>query len=308
MTNIPTAQPRRYLLLGGSSFVGRHLFRARRDGDTILATYRANPQPGMVAFDSCAASIDELLALSGPVEHAVILLGDTQPDSCIADPERSRALNVDSIVRLIDRLCALGIRPVFASSEFVFDGAKGDYAETDAAEPILLYGAQKLEVERYLECRTDDFTILRLAKIYGLESGDGTLFTGMLDMVTSKSEAPCAADQRFSPVWVGDVIAAILTAMDRRLPGTYHVAGPVGMSRLELLNVLLREAGKYRRIDFAPKPCSIHDFDLPEKRPLDVSMRPDKLARAGSLNFMHPAEACRKICESAFHNQTRMAT
>ncbi len=302
-----TDRSEKFLLLGGSSFVGR-AFMAAVDRKRFVATYRGHPFPGGYKFDVVTDDIADLVGTEGEFAQAVILLGDTQPDSCFADPARSRKLNVDSILRLIDRLCELGIRPVFASSEFVFDGAKGDYVETDTAEPILLYGAQKLEVERYLESRTDDFTILRLAKIYGLEPGDGTLFTGMLDMVTSKTEAPCAADQRFSPVWVGDVIAATLAAMDHCLPGTYHVAGPVSMSRLELLDALLSEAGKYRRIDFTPRPCSIHDFDLPEKRPLDVSMRPDKLARAGSLDFMAPAEACRKICESAFQNQNRMAT
>jgi dTDP-4-dehydrorhamnose reductase len=300
--------PRRFLVLGGSSFVGHHLYAARRRDDTVLSTYRTHRQPDMVRYDSCADSIDDIVYNNGPFDHAVILLGDTQPDSCIADPARSREINVDSIIRLIDRLCELGIRPVFTSSEFVFDGAKGNYLETDAAEPILLYGAQKLEVERHLESRCDDFTILRLAKIYGLEPGDDTLFTRMLDMIASRVEAPCAADQRFSPVWVGDVVAAILAAMDLNLPGTYHVAGPVGMSRLELLKLLMAEANKYRPVDFHPKPCSIHDFNLPEKRPLDVSMRPDKLARVSNLDFMHPAEACRKICKNAFQNQSRMAT
>ena len=300
--------PISYLVLGGSSFVGEHLVAAKRDGDTVVATYRSNPQPGMVAFDSCSDSVDALIDRHGPFDHAVILLGDTQPDSCFADPVRSQELNVDSIIRLIDRLVALGVRPLFTSSEFVFDGAKGDYEEGDRAEPILLYGAQKLEVERHLESVSDDFTILRLAKVYGIKPGDRTFFTGLLDMVSSRSQAPCASDQRFSPIWVGDVIAAILASMEQRLSGTYHVGGPVGMSRIELLDLLLAEARNFKSIEFTPQPCSILDFDLPEKRPLDVSMRSDKLSRASGIAPMHPADACRRICKTAYQSMDRTIT
>ncbi len=292
-----------FLVFGGSSFVGRHLFETQNTADSIVATYCANPFPGMVEFDSHRDRVDALINPGDDIEHAVLLLGDTQPDSCFADPVRSQRLNVESIINLLDQLFELNIRPVFASSEFVFDGDNGGYVETDEAEPILLYGAQKLEVERYIENHCDDFTILRLAKIYGFTPGDGTLFTGMLEMVQARAEAPCATDQRFSPVWVGDVVSAVMASMNDRLTGTYHVAGPVGLSRMELLELLLAEARLHRDLAFSPKPCSIHDFDLPEKRPLDVSMRADKLVDASGIALMHPGEACRRICNDAFADQ-----
>ncbi|MEK9754778.1 MAG: sugar nucleotide-binding protein, partial [Rhodospirillaceae bacterium] len=212
------------LVLGASSFVGRHLV-AKLGAERVIATYNTNPIEGFRKFDSTTMAVDDVIDDWSAIDAAVLLLGDTQPDSCIADPERSRAVNVTAIARVVDRLAEKRVPIVFTSSEFVFDGHRGGYAEIDAAEPILLYGAQKLEAESHLAARTPDYAILRLAKIYGLEPGDGTLFTGMLNTVTRGGAVKCAADQRFSPVFVGDVADAIIAAVEKPLRGVYHVCG-----------------------------------------------------------------------------------
>lgn len=283
------------LVFGGSSFVGRHLTRALNAGE-FLATYSRTSVAGAVRFDALSMRVRDILPEPRAFSHAVLLLGDTQPDSCFADPTRSRALNVDAIRRLIDDLTQLGIAPVFTSSEFVFDGVKGNYIESDIARPVLLYGTQKLEIEGHLAGTVRDFAILRLAKVYGLDPGDRTLFTGWHASLGGQRTIRCAVDQRFSPVFVGDVVAAILAVARHRLRGTYHVAGPVDMSRLELLELMLTELRRHGPVAVNVEPCSIDDFGLPERRPRDVSMRPDKLIATTGIEPTHPAEACRRIC------------
>lgn len=284
---------KRILILGGSSFVGRHLF-ARLGADRAIATYNASAKPGMVRFDSTTMDLAELVSPK-TISHAVLLLGDTKPDSCFADPARSRALNVDSIARVIERLNQWGVPVIFTSSEFVFDGDKGDYVETDPAEPILLYGAQKLEVERIVERTCRDWVTLRLAKIYGEDPTDGTLFTGWLRELTRIKSMKCAYDQRFSPVHVDDVCDAIMAGVEGKLSGLYHCAGPEGLNRTELLELLLTAVRVHRPVDLEVTACSIRDFPLPEKRPLDVSMRPDKLVRDSGLILRHPEDVCRRL-------------
>jgi len=79
--------------------------------------------------------------------------------------EKSKALNVDSIKRILNRLKEWEIKPIFASSEFVFDGKKGNYKETDEVNPILLYGKQKVAIEDYIQSQFKDYLIFRLAKV-----------------------------------------------------------------------------------------------------------------------------------------------
>jgi dTDP-4-dehydrorhamnose reductase len=289
----------RIIILGGSSFVGRSLQAAFGAG-RALATFNSKPFEGGRHFDSTAMRVTDLVGAGHDFSHAVVLLGDTQPDSCIADPARSERLNVESIVRVFDDLAGLGIKPVFTSSEFVFDGVKGDYVETDAAEPILLYGRQKLAAERYLQSLGIPSAILRLAKVYGDRPGDGSLFTGWLASLRHGGKTRCAADQAFSPVYVGDVVLAIEAAVERDIDGLYHVSGNRRFTRLELLEMfidVMRE--RHGRFDVAIEPCSIHDFDLPERRPVDVSMRSDKLVRDTGIELTDARAVCERIALAA---------
>ena len=85
--------------------------------------------------------------------------------------KRSYAINVQSTRRVIDDLVELGIKPVFTSSEYVFDGEQGNYVEDDPAIPSTVYGSQKLQIEQYLTDRCVDYAVLRLAKVYGSDPG-----------------------------------------------------------------------------------------------------------------------------------------
>ncbi|KIL97727.1 dTDP-4-dehydrorhamnose reductase [Paramagnetospirillum magnetotacticum MS-1] len=278
------------LILGASSSVGRHLW-TRLGPDQAIGTYRSHELAGGRRFDSVTQSIAQVIR-PGESSHAVILLADPQPDSCVKDPQVSHRLNVVAMTRLVEDLWGLGITPIFASTEFVFDGVKGDYVETDEARPILLYGRQKKEVEDFLLASGKPHAILRFAKVYGTEPGDGTLFSAWIAQALGGATAMrCAADQVFSPVHVGDVGEAILRVAERDLGGIYHLSGNQRFNRLELLEMTLAALVRRGYPRIAVEPCSIDDFNLPERRPKDVSMRAEKLIAATGMTMMNPEDA-----------------
>jgi dTDP-4-dehydrorhamnose reductase len=273
------------LILGASSSVGRHLWN-RLGPERAIGTYRSHDLEGGRFFDSVSQSIRDVVH-PGEVTHAAILLADPQPDSCIGNPEASRRLNVTAMIRLCQDLWELGITPIFASTEFVFDGTKGEYVETDEARPILLYGRQKKEVEDFLAASGRPHVILRFAKVFGDVPGDGTIFTAWAaQMLSGVKTMRCANDQAFSPVFVGDVGEAILRSAERGLSGLFHLSGNRRFTRLELLEMTLAAARRHRPVDLTIEPCSIDDFNLPEPRPKDVSMRADKLTAAAGMGFV----------------------
>ena len=287
------------LVLGGSSYVGKHML-ARPEAGQFTATYAENPVPGAIQFDCTVMRLAEALGDLARFDSALLLLGDTQPDSCVRDPRRSHAVNVEGIERAIDDLLAAGVRVIFISSEFVFDGRQGQYSESDSPNPILLYGEQKLAIERYLESVTDDYAVLRLAKVYGGAAGDGTLFTNWLQAIERGGRLKCASDQYFSPIHVDDVVQAMLLAAASRIRGVFHLAGPDGLSRMECLQALLAEVRKLKMVELETEPCGINDFEFPEKRPLDVSMRIDKLTSATDFSPRRVTDFCRQLVVAEF--------
>jgi len=187
-----------------------------------------------------------------------------------ADPALARRVNVDATKLLAD--LAAEVRFIFFSSDLVFDGHKGNYLETDAANPIHVYGETKLAAEeivlenpRHLVVRTSlnggisragnrGFNEqLRLA----METGPGmTLFT-------DEFRCPIPAVETARAVWE-------LAGMD--CAGLLHVAGAEKLSRWQIGRLLVK-----RRPELAAKikPGSTRDFPGPPRAP-DTSLNIDR--------------------------------
>ena len=69
---------------------------------------------------------------------------------CIKNKKRSKLLNVTKTKKIISYFIKKNIYFIFFSTEFVFDGNKGDYTELSKTNPINLYGKQKLMIEKLL--------------------------------------------------------------------------------------------------------------------------------------------------------------
>lgn len=291
------SQSPRYLVLGASGLIGA-AFRRCLSSEDAAFTYKKNPFTGGLPFDPTRNRLRDLGLNLRNCTHAFVLFANSKPDSCLADPVASQAINVDSLHRLIPDLLALHIQPVFASTEFVFDGQKGNYSEADSPNPILLYGQQKLEAEKLVQSLDKNILIFRLAKSYGLAAGDGTFFTQWLkELETRPAMMRGASDQAFSPLSSDNVAQSMLAAAQRNLTGLYHLSGNKRYTRLELLEMLLSQVRHRMEISTQARPCSIHDFPLPEKRPPDVSLDASKLAATRCLHVTPIEQDCSQLVE-----------
>lgn len=299
MGNLKVFDNKRILILGASGFLGRHLFRTL-GSERAVATFNNSPILGGVHFDSLSMGMLDILEAPEAFSHAVILLGDTKPDNCALDIAKSRALNVDSIKNILYDLQRWNIKPMFTSTEVIFDGIKGNYVESDEVNPILTYGKQKVEIERFMQDQFEDYLIIRPALIYGSERADGTILSTWLDSIEKGEVSHCAYDYVCSPIHIDDVVAAIINLVEIEANGIYHLAGHSAYSRLELYNILLGQVNQIYPVDLEPISCSMHDFNLMEKRPLNVSMKPDKLVSATGLVIKDVKDACGLLAEDAF--------
>ena len=58
-------------------------------------------------------------------------------------PKKTKTINLLSTIKIINKCIKKKIVPIVFSSEFVFNGKKGNYSEKDKTDPILVYGNQK---------------------------------------------------------------------------------------------------------------------------------------------------------------------
>lgn len=287
---------KKILILGGSSFVGRHLSDYLGFERTV-ATYNRNPIEGGIYFESLTMDLLDIVETPHEFSHAVILLGDTKPDSCFLDIPKSQALNVNSIENILKRLTEMNIKPVFASSHFVFDGLRGGYDESDQPSPILKYAEQKVEVEEFIDTTSDDYLIFRLAQVYGMERGDNTLFTNWLSDMEGEKTSYCAEDYISCPIYVGDVARCITKLIDMNASGVFHMGSQKPFSRLELYQILASQLDGQLSEGSRVVACSIHDFDMVEKRPRNISMNSDKLINFTGIQLKDVESACVEIAK-----------
>jgi dTDP-4-dehydrorhamnose reductase len=265
------ASARSVLLLGASGSFGPALARAL--GERVAAmTYLSHPFYGGVKFDARFSSLEALVdKLDKRPQVAVITLGETRIDVCAKDPAGTASVNVDGVIRVVRQLLALDIVPVFTSSDAVFDGGKPWWTEDDETHPILTYGKQKLEVERFMATLKRPGLVVRLPKL--VES----VVDDWLRKLATPSVIECWTDQFFTPASADDVARALVALVDQEARGLFHLAGPERLSRRELLQAVLDEYRKFSAPKAEIRDASVRDAKLAEPRQLDTSTRSVRL-------------------------------
>lgn len=268
------------ILFGGTSYIGKNLSTRFSSQDRLLtATYFNSPEKNMHYFDLQNPDIASIGIDLSRATHAVICSGITRPDDCKRDEKKSRKINVEGTKNLLEQLFQLKIFPVFFSSEYVFDGKKGNYSEEDKPCPCTVYGNQKKEIENYLLSCRESSLILRLSKVFGMKPGDNTILTSTLEQLVQNKTIKCATDQIFSPTCIEDVANSLELAIAKKLTGLYNLASPEYFSRYELA-VMLKSELQIKSGNVIP--CSITDFKFLDNRPLNTSLNSEKLIKEGA--------------------------
>jgi dTDP-4-dehydrorhamnose reductase len=262
----------RFLIIGASGFIGQEVLQLLRPKRAV-GTFNSHSFPGGVHFDACTMRLSKLpIDLNGQFTHGLILISNPLIDDCARDPKRSWDMNVRAIIDIVSDLRSAGIVPVFASSDAVFDGRTGGYDEDAPLCPIVTYGRHKAVVEWYLRTLPRPWIIARMSKTVSTGAGGRSIIGGWMGDLRAGRTLRCARDQRFSPADVADVANALVVLAERGATGVFNLGGPHTLSRLELLEMLVRHIRVYTPLQTDITACSIHDFGFAERRPLDTSL------------------------------------
>jgi dTDP-4-dehydrorhamnose reductase len=291
--SLPAGLPRT-AVIGAEGFLGHAFLEAyRRVHPGAIGTVRGAPSSGLAHFDLAdPGGRPPSLADTGHRE-ALILAGVGSIVRCERDPAGTRAVNVEGTVRCAEALLAAGVRPVFFSSDYVFDGSRGGYRETDAPAPGTEYGRQKAETEaRLIEVSGGDCRILRLSKIYAVERGGRTLLDEMAARLVAGDGVDAADDSIFCPTLREDLVAAVALVQARDLRGIVHVCGPEARSWHDLASALVSALGVAQSL---VRRCSIDDIHRDPQRPKNISMRNERLVSSTGCTFTPVAASVERV-------------
>jgi UDP-glucose 4-epimerase len=254
------------LVTGGAGFIGSHIVDAliaRGDRVTVVDDLSTGNR----------ANVDERAELRvmdirdadvGGCDAIVHCAAQIDLRKSVADPGFDAEVNVVGSVRLLEAAANRGVkRFVFASTGGAIYGEPlhAPQREDHPANPLSPYGCAKLAVEHYMhyfaEVRGLSCVALRYANVYGPrqnakgEAGVVAIFAPHLlrdEEVTING----SGEQTRDFVYVGDVAAANLAALDGGFGGAFNVGTGVETSVKELHAKMAQIAGATKPPRHAP--------------------------------------------------------
>jgi dTDP-4-dehydrorhamnose reductase len=173
---------------------------------------------------------------------------------CEKDPERAFSLNVLGVRNLRDACRKIEARFVHISTDYVFDGEKGEpYTEEDVPNPLNLYGVTKLAGEFFAR-QVPVHYVIRISSLFGIGGSlgkGGTNFVKlMLQAARTKDSVAVSSNIRSSPTYAPDAAAAIRRILeDGQAPGVFHVTNSGGCSWYEFAREIFRRTGSRIRLE-----------------------------------------------------------
>ncbi|MEW6718217.1 MAG: dTDP-4-dehydrorhamnose reductase [Chloroflexota bacterium] len=242
------------------------------------------------------ASLGEVIALDfpeidvGDPKSIRNILQTTQPEVIInataynavdqaeKEPEIAMRVNGRGPACLAEQANKLEAALIHYSSDYVFDGSKGEpYTETDSPNPLNVYGRTKLLGEQAVQDGCEAYLIFRTSWVYSLRRE--CFVTKVLSWAKEQDHLRIVTDQVSSPTWcrvLAEITAQTLAMGNRNIvswikerKGAYHLSCRGSASRYEWAEAILKQAHN-SNVEKRTKriyPAVSADFSNPAERP-----------------------------------------
>ncbi len=246
---------KKILVTGSNGLLGQKLtdlLRYHADYELIASSKGPNRYPsteGYIYEELDVTDYSDLAQLiSKHQPYAVIhTAAMTNVDQCETEKEACQKLNVESVAHLIKLSKEFPFYLVHLSTDFIFDGTSGPYKETDAPNPLSLYGHSKNDAEQLLFASDINYSILRTIIVYGVAAAmsRSNIVLWAKGALEKGSPIKVVNDQYRMPTLAEDLAKACILAIEKRAQGIYHISGKDYMSVIEMV----RRIAKFFKLD-----------------------------------------------------------
>lgn len=170
--------------------------------------------------------------------HIIHTAAMTNVDACELDPEVCHKINVFGTKYLFEASKKVNSHFQLLSTDFVFDGEKGNYSEDDAVNPLSVYAKSKVDAENLLLDSTyENWSIARTIIVYG--TGENLSRSNLLvwakEALPKQAEMKIVNDQFRAPTWADDLAWGCIKICKMNERGIFHLSGPETYSILEIV-------------------------------------------------------------------------
>ncbi|MBI2618551.1 MAG: dTDP-4-dehydrorhamnose reductase [Ignavibacteriales bacterium] len=196
--------------------------------------------------------------------------GATNVDWCENHREEAWNVNVLGVEHLLEAARKVKAKLIHVSTDYVFDGKTGDYAEHDKPNPINYYGKTKLAGENAIRISEINHAIARTIVVYGHGINVRKNFAlWVIENLKNNQAIRCVDDQISNPTYVGDVAFGIIKIAELDRSGVYHIGGSERISRYDFA---LRIAKVFRLETSMIQRIKTWDLNQAALRPMNTTL------------------------------------
>jgi len=273
-------RPVRALVIGASGLVGGAFSSALRErGHDVAGTYGSRPRPGLVAFDFKQHL--NLQPLVNGCQLVVMASALTHVDYCESHTEEARARNVDDVRRVAKACRDAGAALISFSTDYVFDGREGPYAEDALVRPLNVYGRTKLDGEAAVAALPRAL-VIRITNAFDIGYDDRNFVHRCIRHLRDRKPLVVPSDQWATPCYATWLARQAVTLLERNAilapdsPRLLHAGCDDLVSRGELARRVARRLGADPGI-VEERPTAA--LAQPAPRPLRGGLRNDRWKR-----------------------------
>ena len=219
----------------------------------------------------------------------------TAVDKAESEPDLAMAVNGTAPGILAEAAQALGAALIHFSTDYVFDGTKGEaYIESDLPNPLNVYGWSKLAGDQNIQQVGGAYMIFRTTWVYSMRQGG--FVQKVLGWSRNNQTLRIVSDQFGSPTWarmLAEVTAQVLAKAGkdplpwiRKRRGLYHLGGEGAVSRLDWARAILKyDSNPDEQVVKEVLPAMSSEVPTPAERPLYSPVKCDLFANTFDLRL-----------------------
>jgi dTDP-4-dehydrorhamnose reductase len=227
----------------------------------------------------------------------------TAVDRAEEDQEAAYAVNAAGAGAVAQAASALGVPIIHLSTDYVFNGRKdAPYLETDATDPLGVYGASKLAGENAVQAACADSVILRTAWVYS-PFGNNFLKT-MLRLAGQREELGVVADQLGNPTSALDIADGVLAVASNLLDdskpdlrGIFHMAGAGDASWADFASAIFDASRQLGGPHAWVKAITTAEYPTLAPRPANSRLDCGKLEQVHGVRLPHWRGSMKAVVE-----------
>lgn len=191
----------------------------------------------------------------------------TNVDACELHQKECYIINVEVVKTLADTCKKNNIHLIHLSTDFIFDGEKGDvYTEEDKPNPISYYGVSKLKSEKIILKADIRYTIIRTILVYGMVDNNdrSNIVLWVKNSIEDKKHINVVTDQFRMPTFAEDLADSCFLAIKNDALGVYNVSSN---QLLSIYDIAIEVVNMFNLDKNYISPITTSSLNLPAKRP-----------------------------------------